>query len=861
MFVLLKRILCICLLGLWGSLTMAHAQNAPSPQKARDVIHQLESASPTRALIDCDGQWEFSENGSDWTTIAVPSALTREGRFILKKNFSLTGQQVNGYVWKFVALGVNYQCDIFVNDQFVTHHVGGYTTCETVIPSYMLREGENTIRLDGNNVLSARETSPIITGSFAPKNYGGVYRDIALVGLPMIWLNDIEVLSTVESDRSSDVSLLVSINAGKLTHAAIPDSLLHLHPESQIPITVRAEIYEANGTTPVATTQDYTTSVGDFRAQQVRLAAAIPSPHLWTCSAPFLYKARCIIMQNGTVIDEWTTQFGIRSFTCDGDRFLLNGEPCEIKGVVYEEDHQSEQSTLAYFLYDQDLQLIKTLGANAIRLTHPANPMLLRLCDEYGILVFEQIASCNVPAGILNSTNYISLAKNDIKAMIARDRNHPCVAAWGVASFMDVVRATTYLDQVTAFAKPLDSRPLYCTTWDETAPCEGVNFCFLNEFGKTADQFQTDIHAWKAKHPSLPVVAASYGKFIKPDNHNGYNDPLAVESQAKYLLACYNALQQEHAAGGFIMSFADWYADRPSTMTAETNPYVNYTGLVSYARDERRLSFDVAKALFTGDNIPTIVIGEDPENPPIIYIIVGLIFLLMLVYLANNSRRFRENFSRAVFRPFNFYADIRDQRILSTIQTTILGVITAGTYAIFLSSVFYYIRMSVLFDNVLDMIIPSNALKYQIALMVWNPVESVIILTLVFFTILVLITAVIRFSAIFVRPRIFFSDAYSIVLWAGLPSVILIPLSMILYRVMIFPPYVMTTSVLAGAIVLWILFRILRGTAVVFDLPFRRVYTVAIALLLAMAAVVIYIYDTNYGMLAQVSMVWHQLLS
>ncbi|HET7152749.1 MAG TPA: glycoside hydrolase family 2 TIM barrel-domain containing protein, partial [Candidatus Kapabacteria bacterium] len=838
-----------------------YAQSALSPQKTREVIHQLESASPTRALIDCDGQWEYSENGSDWTTITLPNAFEREGHFILKKEFSLTGQQASGYIWKFVALGVNYQCDIYVNDQFVTHHVGGYITCEAMIPAYMLREGENTIRLDGNSELSAHETLPILAGTFAPKNYGGIYRDVALVGLPAIWLNDIEVRPNVEAGGSANVSILVSINAGKLTHAAIPDSLLHQHPESQVPITVRAEIYEANGTTPVATTQDFSTSVADFRAQQAKLSATVAAPHLWSCSSPSLYKARCMVLMNGTVIDEWTTQFGIRSFVNEGDKFLLNGEPFEIKGVVYEEDHQSDKSTLAYYLYDQDLQLIKTLGANAIRLDHPANPMLLRLCDEYGILVFEQIAARNVPSGVLNSANFISLVKNSMKEMIDRDRNHPCVAAWGVASFIDATRASEYLKQASDFAHQQDTRPLYYTTWDVNAPCEDVSFCFLDEFGKTAEQFQSDLHTWKAKHPSVPVVVSSYGKLIKPDDHNGYNDPLAVESQAKYLLTCYNALQQEHAAGGFIMSFADWYNDRPATMTAETNPYVNYTGLVSYSRDERRLSFDVAKAFFTGDNIPTIVIGEDPENPPIIYIIVGLIFLLMLVYLANNSRRFRENFSRAIFRPFNFYADIRDQRILSTIQTTILGVITAGTYAIFLSSVSYYVRMNVLFDDILNMLIPSNALKYQMALMVWNPVESVIVLTLVFFTALVFITAVIRFSAIFVRPRIFFSDAYSIVLWAGLPAIILIPLSMILYRVMIFPPYVTVTSFLAVAIVLWILFRILRGTAVVFDLPFRRVYTVALGILLGLAAVVMYIYDTNYGALAHLSMLWRQILS
>ena len=174
--------------------------------------------------------------------------------------------------------------------------------------------------------------------------------------------------------------------------------------------------------------------------------------------------------------------------------------------------------------------------------------------------------------------------------------------------------------------------------------------------------------------------------------------------------------------------------------------------------------------MYTGDKIPTIIVGEDPSSPPIVYIVVGLMFLLALVYLANNSRRFRENFSRAIFRPFNFYADIRDQRILSTFQTTILGVITAGTFAMFLSSVTYYIRANVLFDNLLDVLLPWNAVKLQIARMIWNPVECVVALTLLFFALQIIVAGIIRGCAIFVRSRIFFGDVYSIVLWAGLPS-------------------------------------------------------------------------------------------
>ncbi len=817
-------------------------------------VRRSEMATPTRAYIDLDGDWEYSADGSEWSSLRIPCSLEHTGVYSLRKSFSLSDKQISTYTWKISALGINYQCDIYINGQFLTHHVGGYTGCMEFIPDYMLHAGGNTIRIDGSNELSTRETLPEMPGALSPRNYGGVYRDIAIIGMPVVHINDIEIHTNADP---ANLSLTVFIEAGKLSHAISLDSLFH--GQTQATIAVRAEITESSAATPLLTTQEYTVAIADFRSQQVRIPITIATPHLWSPISPFLYHARCSISINGIVLDESTEEFGIRNFTSDGTKFLLNGSPCEINGVMYEEDLQNEKSAMNSADYIRDIELIKTLGANAIRLDHPASPVLLTICDAYGIMVFEQIPDQNVPAAIQDANNYIMLAKNCAQAMILRDRNHPSVIAWGLASLADPDKEQSYFDQVSSFIHSFDNRQTYCTTWDIKSTNPSVNFCFLDLFDVSTDDFQQKIATWKSLHPNEPFVVARYGKAIKPDDHNGYTDPLSAEAQAKYLLTCFTALQHENAAGGFISSFGDWGANRPSLLSIETNPSVNFTGLVSYSRDERRLSFDVVKAMYTGDKIPTIIVGEDPSSPPIIYIIVGLLFLLALVYLANNSRRFRENFSRAVFRPFNFYADIRDQRILSTFQTTILGVITAGTYAMFVSSVTYYIRMNVLFDNLLNVLLPWNAAKYPIARMIWNPVECVIVLTLLFFAMQIIIAGIIRGCAMFIRPRIFFGDVYSIVLWAGLPSVILIPLSMILYRVMILPQYVAVTSSLAVFTVFWILFRVLRGTAVVFDIPFRRVYTGALALLLGAGALIVYYYDSRYSVIAQITLIVRQM--
>ncbi len=834
------------------------AARAQGGARGPEFVHRLLGGSPTRSYIDCDGQWQYSGDGESWSTLTVPCALDYQGPFILKKSFLLSPLQRKHFTWKFVALGVNYQCDILVNDQFVTHSVGGYTTCAVIIPEYALKDGENVITITGSNILGPRETSPTTLTTFSVRNYGGIYRHAALIGLPAVSISDIDV-SAQAAGSTAEAHVTVQIAAGRLSGAVVPDSTLRASPQAHIPVTVRTEIADKT-TGQVVATATAVATIEDFRAKTVAFTIPIPSPRLWSCSSPVLYTARCVLQHDSTPGDEYTSTFGIRSFAAAGDGFTLNGVPIELRGAVYMEDRRIEGSALDVQPLEQDVQLLKTLGANAVRTLYPASPLFLALCDEYGLLVFEQIPTVRAPSSVVADPSYISVSKNYLQAMILRDRNHPSVVAWGMGSWVDAARSGDYIAQLAALAGTLDERPVFATA-PLLHPPHAKGWWFAETFGDEIPDLAAAMRSWRAAQPDVPLVLAGYGRVVRPDTHNGYTDPRSVEAQSRYLLTTHTALQQEHAGGGFVMAFADWRSDRPSILTVESDPYTNFAGLVSYGREERRQSYEVVKAMFTGDKIPTLVVGEDPATAPVTYIVVGLVFLLLLVYLANNSRRFRENFSRAVFRPFNFFADVRDQRILSTVQTTILGVITAGTFAIFLSSICYYLRMSVSFDMLLNVLLPWNPLKFRMAQLVWSPTACSIAFTLVFFAALIVFTAVVRFCAVFVRPRIFFGDAYAIVMWAALPTVALIPIAMILYRVMMFGPYVTTAVALGVAVIAWVTFRVLRGVAVVFDIPFRRVYTAAIIIVLGVGAAAVYALDSRFGSIAQFQAVLRQILA
>ncbi len=96
--------------------------------------------------------------------------------------------------------------------------------------------------------------------------------------------------------------------------------------------------------------------------------------------------------------------------------------------------------------------------------------------------------------------------------------------------------------------------------------------------------------------------------------------------------------------------------------------------------------------MFLGEKIAALPVGTHSVSSPVSYVLLGLLLLILFFWLLNTDRRFRESVFRALRRPYNFYADIRDQRILSNLHTAILSAIVAVTFAIVVSSVLYHFR-------------------------------------------------------------------------------------------------------------------------------------------------------------------------
>jgi hypothetical protein len=255
-----------------------------------------------------------------------------------------------------------------------------------------------------------------------------------------------------------------------------------------------------------------------------------------------------------------------------------------------------------------------------------------------------------------------------------------------------------------------------------------------------------------------------------------------------------------------------------------------------------RIAGKTLGALYTDQKPPDLAIGEYSAPSTVLFIAVGIGCALVFLLLINNSRRFRENVFRALLRPYNFYADIRDQRILSTLETSLLAFVIAATFAVIFASLFYFYRMEEPFDFMLSAVVTSDGLKETLNYMIWRPLLAVAGFTVYFFVGLLVVALVIRLCSFFVRNRIFFSDAYTIAVWGALPVLLLIPLAMVLYRILELPAAGPVAFTIVFLVLLWMLYRVLRGTAVIFDVSAPRVYIYGLG---SIAAILLILFFTS----------------
>lgn len=308
---------------------------------------------------------------------------------------------------------------VWLNGYLVGGWPYGYNSFRLDLTPYLNIGGENqlAIRIDNPN-----HSSRWYTG-------GGLYRNVWLTKLSPVHVA--QWGSFVRTKHVTAAAATVALSVEVQNDAETPQHL-----------EVVTEIYAATkkqGRTGRALAK-FPTAAITLRAGEksiVEKAVIVPKPRLWgplPQQQPNLYVAVTRLLVNGKTSDEYETPFGIRSVTFDPVKgILVNGAPVRVQGVNQHHDLGALGAAFNTRAAERQLEILRDLGCNAIRLAHnPPAPELLELTDRMGFLVIDEIFDCWERGKTPLDFHLIfqDWHEPDIRSFIRRDRNHPSIIAW-----------------------------------------------------------------------------------------------------------------------------------------------------------------------------------------------------------------------------------------------------------------------------------------------------------------------------------------------------------------------------------------------------------------------------------------------
>ena len=287
------------------------------------------------------------------------------------------------------------------------------------------------LRFGARNTLAIRLDNPPDSSRWYPG--GGIYRNVWLVKTPAVHVGHWG--TKITTPEAGPDAATVKIETTIDNHGAAAASL-----------EIQTQLYrlvEDPGTGALSREQGprYVVSATTVEAGQsatVSQAIEVKNPKLWSLAAPHRYVAVTQLLQRGKVVDEYETPFGIRRIEFTPDRgFRLNGERIPLNGVCMHHDLGALGTAFNRRAAERQLQILKEMGANALRTTHnPAAPELLELCDRMGMLVIGESFDCWIWGKTPNDYGLLfqDWSERDLRAQIRRDCNHPSLILWSVGN-------------------------------------------------------------------------------------------------------------------------------------------------------------------------------------------------------------------------------------------------------------------------------------------------------------------------------------------------------------------------------------------------------------------------------------------
>ena len=605
----------------------------PTPARAQEAG----GADGARVRTAINDGWRFLPRGisfgqktalhdEDWTPVTLPHTWNAadpfddaagyvRGTAWYRRRLAL-GPELRGKRIFLHFEGANQVADVFVNGAFAGRHDGGYTAFTVDVTRFVRFgaaraagtvsdvAGAVTADVASENVIAVQVSNahdPFI----APLNvgfalYGGLYRDV--------WLVAAEPVHFTLADHGGP-GLYVTTPGVTAARGAVAvrgriDNADSLARRVRVVHTLR----DPDGREVARAESAHEVASGASGAFESTLPA-VENPRLWSPEAPVRYRLTSEVFDGARRIDRAESPVGFRFYRFDAAQgFFLNGAKYTIRGTNRHQDRAGFGSALSNVQHVADLEAIKAMGANFLRLAHyPQDPAVLEAADRLGLLIWEEVPVVDY---ITVDPRFTAGAQRMLREMIRQHHNHPSVIMWGtmnepflyseqgarIAQHTDRV----YGEHVRRFAVTMDSTaraedPSRVTTmaihgsnWYETTGVEpipdvlGLNL-YSGWYSGTFDGLGRTLDRRHAEHPEQVMFISEYGS--GSDERLNSLAPVRFDHSTQWHRLYHESYLKQFAARPYLAGTAIWNQyDFSQPDIGETFNHMNKKGMATFDR-------------------------------------------------------------------------------------------------------------------------------------------------------------------------------------------------------------------------------------------------------------------------------------
>lgn len=789
-----------------------------------------------RRVINLNRNWNIYLESSPNQVIDanLPLLFKETETLIFTKTFETSHEIIENSDLFFIALGINYSAEILLNDAVIFKNDVANIPIRVDLSSELLKTTEpNTITIKVRHALDSENTIPVYQRFLFPENIGGITRDVFIEMLP--------------KNRISNLIIENSATGSKIKVDF--DFIKNFSDTAKSNYSYSISINDGNGNNLFGSSV-INLNLNESQNSSYSSEFNTPSLPVWSPSAPNYLIVSVDLFKDKLKVDRCSQYFLSYNLVKTKTGFVLNGKPFEFSGVTYNTREFESGNRDIYSSIETDLKLMKNLGVNTVRFANQIpHPYGIIACQKLGLFAFIELPLNSIPGEIIENENFKYRATNAFYKLLENYSNYGAVAAIGISSGNNSTSEVqnNFISELGKKIKNKTNKLSYASFWN--VPRDDFDDLDLIGIELHANDLQSTFQIIDQTSNKIDINKFFISEATYPNyqgNRSGYSVEYSIEAQAKYYEDVIN-LSREHKLAGFIFnSMFDLKGDFPSFFTAY-NYENNYNiGILENNESLESIPFKVIRSKVSKSERITIPIGSKSEDSILFFIFTGLGLAIFLGILVNSKKKFREDATRALLRPYNFFADIRDHRILSGFHTIALMIIIAGSHALLLTNILYYLRNKILFEKILLSMAGEGFMSF-VAYLSWHPKIAFVVLFVLSIVLFFLLAGVFKIASFTIKTKVLFSSIYFVIIWAFLPLAILLPVKLILYKLLVADIINLYVYGFLVLYVLWILQRIMKGVYVIFDVNKARVYFYSILVIVLISGLVILYLQLNYS--------------